>query len=94
MVPLCVQVDVEVKFTLHNKVEDHVYETKEDIDVFTNAQKLCSRGENIQGTPKGIGLMVLASDDLCERSVVSFRFFKHKLDNQLRKVVLCVDQSN
>lgn len=45
-----VQVDVELEFNLDNKVEDHVYETVEDMDVFTNAQKLCSRGTNIEGT--------------------------------------------
>ncbi|GLJ21970.1 hypothetical protein SUGI_0411490 [Cryptomeria japonica] len=87
------QVDVEVEFKLDNKVEDHVYETVEDMDVFTNAQKLCSRGKNVEGTAQGFGLMVLASDDLRERSVVSFRFFKQKSDDRIRKVALCVDQS-
>ncbi|GLJ07563.1 hypothetical protein SUGI_0069740 [Cryptomeria japonica] len=87
------QVDVEVQFKIDNKVEDHVYETVDDMDVFTNAQKLCSRGKNIDETPQGFGLMVLASDDLRERSVVSFRFFKQKSDDRLGKVVLCVDQS-
>ncbi|KAH9301958.1 hypothetical protein KI387_013541 [Taxus chinensis] len=91
------QVDVEVEFELGHNVEDHVHETVDDIDLFSNAQNLCmmtgSAGENIQEFPKGLGLVVLASGDMRERSVVSFRFFKHVSNQHLRRTVLCVDQS-
>jgi beta-fructofuranosidase len=77
------QVDVEVEFELgghHEKVEE--------LEGMT-AQSLCSRSKT-----RGFGLMVLASDDLKERSAVFFKVFKGRVNGNVeRKVALCVDQS-
>lgn len=81
------QVDVEVEFELGGD-----YETVEELEGMTaTAQSLCSRGNN---NTRGFGLMVLASDDLKERSAVFFKIFKGRLNGNVhRKVALCVDQS-
>eukprot|EP01018_Ginkgo_biloba_P013083 Gb_40198 [translate_table: standard] len=80
------QVDVDVKFNL---AENHEEEFEEIEDMTTKtAQSLCNTSKK-----KGFGLMVLASNDLRERSLVFFRFFKDKLNNKHRRVALCVDQS-
>lgn len=83
---IALQVDVEVEFELGGD-----YETVEELEGMT-AQSLCSRGGN--NNTKGFGLMVLASDDLKERSAVFFKIFKGRVNGNVhRKVALCVDQS-
>lgn len=84
---IALQVDVEVEFELGGD-----YETVEELEGMTvTDQSLCSRGNN---NTRGFGLMVLASDDLKERSAVFFKIFKGRLNGNVhRKVALCVDQS-
>lgn len=80
------QVDVEVEFELGGD-----YEIVELEGMTATAQSLCSRGNN---NTRGFGLMVLASDDLKERSAVFFKIFKGRVNGNVhRKVALCVDQS-
>ena len=86
---IALQVDVEVEFELGGL--DYV-KTVEELRGMSTAQSLCSRNK----TSKGFGLMVLASDDLKERSTVFFKIFKTSgvnAGNEYRKVALCVDQS-
>jgi len=73
---------VEVEFELGGD-----YETVEELEGMT-AQSLCSRNKT-----RGFGLMVLASDDLTERSTVFFKIFKGGVNDNDTKVALCVDQS-
>eukprot|EP00253_Pinus_taeda_P003097 PITA_03097 len=82
------QVDVEVEFELGGD-----YETVEELEGMTaTAQSLCGRGG--YNNTGGFGLMVLASDDLKERSAVFFKNFKGRLNGNVhRKVAMCVDQS-
>ena len=85
---IALQVDVEVEFEL----EGLDYEIVEELDGRT-AQSLCS---DLNKTSRGFGLMVLASDDLKERSTVFFKIFKTSgvnAGNEYKKVALCVDQS-
>ena len=47
-----------------------------------------------RNTTRGVGVMVLAAEDLKERSAVFFKIFEGRVNgNVKRKVGLCVDQS-
>ena len=58
------------------------YETVEELRGMT-AQSLCSRSK----TSTGFGLMVLASDDLKQRSTIFFKIFKSGVNGNDIKVV-------
>lgn len=79
------QVDVEVEFEFELGGD---YETVEDLRGMT-AQSLCASANKTTG----FGLMVLASDDLKERSTVFFKIFNSGVNGNERKVALCVDQT-
>lgn len=81
------QMDVEVEFELQG-VGDYAETVEDELEGMT-AQSLCSNN-----TSWGFGLMVLASDDLKERSAVFFKIFKGRLNGNIHtKAALCVDQS-
>eukprot|EP01018_Ginkgo_biloba_P034616 Gb_40450 [translate_table: standard] len=80
------QVDVEIEFELGDNYNEF-FEAVQDMNSMT-AQSLCNNS-----ITKGFGLMVLASDDLKERSVIFFGFFEDKLNRKYKRIALCVDQS-